>query len=133
MNCEGDEDREITTEQEHASGEIDAVLSGGLIDEVGISTTRIWSCLVSLSMEALVDRNAVGVMDMANPGTVMSLRMMEWKVGSHIFREEIRLRRVGLPKETLISVSESEGETDCGLLLFSPRGMWRDAREGVGH
>jgi len=66
MDCKGDEDPEMITEQEYASGGSDAILSGGVIDDVGISRKRmieIWSCSYHGRREAPVDQIAVSVMD----------------------------------------------------------------------
>ena len=72
MTCEGDDDPEktgVSTDQEHISGETDAILSKFLIGEVegtDDDDDSDMELLVSPSTDAPVDQNVVGVMDMAN-------------------------------------------------------------------
>ena len=86
MACKEDGDRrnnERFIGQEHASGETDAILLEFPIEKAEDTDDEDDSdieSLVSPSMEALMDQNAVGVTDMANLPSTKNADCWNWSV-----------------------------------------------------
>ena len=127
MTCEGDDDpekNELSTDQEHISGEIDAILSKFLIGEVegtDDDDDGDMELLVSLSTEAPVDQNAVGVMDMAHRRSAKTPDCWNCHVFSEFSEDEVDGRVANLlSPDKIVESRLTQEDVDLCLRSIGP-------------
>ena len=108
--CEGDGDRknnERFIDQEQASAEIDAIVLEFPIDKAEDTDDEDDSdmeSLVSPSTEALIDQNAVDVMDMANLPSNKTADCWNWSVFDELSEDEVDGLPRSLKKENIVKL-----------------------------